>query len=77
MAACQRLHQRDQQPAYLWNALEVACRTPLAGASQYELLGELSGKLGEAAVRRKVMTDAAYEAVRPAFAVAAETATFN
>ncbi len=73
--ACQRLYQRDRQPAYLWNALEVACRTPLAAAVQYELLGELSAGLGEAAVRRRVLTDSAYESVRPAFA--AETASIN
>lgn len=74
--ACRRLHQRDHQPAYLWNALEVACRTPLAAALQYELLGELSTGLGEAAVRRRVLTDSVYEAVRPAFA-AAESASVN
>ncbi len=74
--ACRRLHQRDHQPAYLWNALEVACRTPLATAVQYELLGELNAGLGEAAVRRRVMTDSVYEAVRPAFA-AAESASVN
>jgi len=74
--ACRRLHQRDHQPAYLWNALEVACRTPLAAALQYELLGELTTGLGEAAVRRRVLTDSVYEAVRPAFA-AAESASVN
>ena len=73
--ACQRLYQRDRQPAYLWNALEVACRTPLAAAVQYDLLGELSAGLGEAAVRRRVQTDNAYESVRPAFA--AETGSLN
>ena len=74
--ACRRLHQRDHQPAYLWNALEVACRTPLAATLQYELLGELTSGLGEAAVRRRVLTDSVYEAVRPAFA-AAESASVN
>ena len=77
VAACRRLYQRDQQPAYLWNALEVACRTPLATQLQYDLLGELSGRLGETAVRRRVLTDNAYESVRPAFAALAEGASVN
>jgi transcriptional regulator with XRE-family HTH domain len=71
LEACQRLYKRDDQPAYQWNALEVACRTPLATEIQYGLLGELTQRLGESAVRHKVMTDSAYEAVRPAYAEAA------
>ncbi|MBK9326473.1 MAG: hypothetical protein IPN00_09105 [Hydrogenophilales bacterium] len=77
LAACQRLYQRDRQPAYLWNALEVACRTPLASATQYDLLGELTGVLGETSVRRKVLSDGAYEAVRPAFSAVGDTASVN
>jgi DNA-binding transcriptional regulator YiaG len=65
--ACQRLYQRDGQHAYLWNALEVACRTPLAAEVQYGVLSELSELLGEASVRRRVLNDDGYEAVRAAF----------
>ncbi|MEW5786910.1 MAG: hypothetical protein AB1899_03540 [Pseudomonadota bacterium] len=77
MDACRRLYQRDRQPAYLWNALEVACRAPLARAVQYGLLGELTDLLGEAAVRRRVLSDSAYEAVRAAFPSQAEAASLN
>jgi len=66
--ACQRLFKRDNQPAYQWNALEVACRTPLAAEVQYALLDELTKLLGDGAVRHKVMTDSAYETVRAAYA---------
>ncbi len=67
LAACERLYQRDQQAAYKWNALEVACRTPLPAATQYDLLGELNRLLGENAVRRKIQSDEAYEALRAAY----------
>lgn len=67
LAACQRLYQRDGQHAYLWNALEVACRTPLPVQTQYDMLAALTGLLGEDGVRRRVMSDDSYEAVRPAF----------
>lgn len=65
--ACRRLYQRDGQHAYLWNALEVACRTPLASQTQYDMLAELTALLGEDSVRRRVMNDDGYEAVRCAF----------
>ena len=77
MAACQRLYQRDRQAAYLWNALEVACRTPLDSAVQYGLVTELTQALGETAVRRKVVSDSAYESVRPAFSTLADSASVN
>lgn len=64
LAACERLFQRDHQAAYKWNALEVACRTPLPAATQYDLLGELNQLLGEAVVRRKIQSDDAYEVLR-------------
>lgn len=67
LAACERLFQRDGQPAYRWNALEVACRAPLPAATQFRLLAELHRLSGEAAVRHKVMSDDAYEAVRPVY----------
>lgn len=68
LAACERLYQRDGQAAYKWNALEVACRTPLPAATQYDLLGELTQLLGENAVRRKIQSDDAYEVLRVTFA---------
>jgi len=68
LAACRRLYQRDGQHAYLWNALEVACRTPLAARTQYDVLAELTGLLGEDGVRRRVMSDDSYDAVRTAYA---------
>lgn len=68
MEACQRLYERDQHPAYKWNALEVACRVPLSREIQYGLLQELTEILGGAAVQRRVMCDHAYMAVREAYA---------
>jgi transcriptional regulator with XRE-family HTH domain len=68
LAACERLYQRDGQAAYKWNALEVACRTPLPAATQYDLLGELNQLLGESAVRRKIQSDDAYEPLRVTYA---------
>ncbi|MEW5769900.1 MAG: hypothetical protein AB1831_05980 [Pseudomonadota bacterium] len=67
MEACQRLYARDQHPAYKWNALEVACRTPLSQEVQYGLLRDLTDILGAAAVRRKVLGDDAYAAVRAVY----------
>lgn len=67
MEACQRLYARDQHPAYKWNALEVACRVPLSQEVQYGLLRELTEILGSVAVKRRVMRDDAYAAVREAY----------
>jgi DNA-binding transcriptional regulator YiaG len=67
MAACQRLFQRDGQHAYLWNALEVACRTPLASQDQYDVLAQLTDLLGADGVRRRVLGDESYAAVRSAY----------
>jgi transcriptional regulator with XRE-family HTH domain len=64
MRACRRLFQRDRQPAYLWNALEVACRAPLEARDRFALVGELESLLGEASVRRRIQTEAAYQAAR-------------
>jgi transcriptional regulator with XRE-family HTH domain len=68
LAACERLFQRDHQAAYKWNALEVACRTPLSAATQYDLLNELNQLLGEKTVQRKIQSDDAYEVLRLNFA---------
>jgi transcriptional regulator with XRE-family HTH domain len=67
MAACERLFQRDQQPAFKWNALEVACRAPLEAAEQFRLVNDLSALLGEARVRQRVMTEEQYGPARVAF----------
>lgn len=77
MEACRRLYSRDRQPAYLWNALEVACRAPLPASTQFELLGELTRMIGEAAVRRRVMAESAYDPVRQAFTAMAEADSVN
>lgn len=66
LAACERLFQRDQQVAYKWNALEVACRTPLPAATQYDLLAELNQLQGENTVCRKIESDDAFAVLRTA-----------
>ena len=75
MRACQRLFQRDRQPAYLWNALEVACRASLPAAARFALVGELQALLGEAAVRRRIQTEAAYQTARDLLVEAAPAAS--
>ncbi|MDO9224697.1 MAG: hypothetical protein Q8M09_09020 [Pseudomonadota bacterium] len=79
MQACQRLFQRDRQPAYLWNALEVACRAPLEMRDSFVLVSELQALLGEAVVRRRIQTDAAFEGARVLLAnpMLASAATLN
>ena len=74
MQALDRLFERDAQPAYKWNALEVACRTPLPASELHRLVADLKGLLGEARVRQRIMTEAPYQ---PARAVIADPATFN
>ena len=65
MRACERLFQRDQQPAYLWNALEVACRAPLASQEQFRLTQTLVELQGHGHVRHRVMSESGFEAARP------------
>jgi len=79
MQACRRLFQRDQQPAYLWNALEVACRAPLDMQDRFGLVSELQTRLGEAGVRRRICAEAAYQGARALVAdpVPADPATLN
>jgi transcriptional regulator with XRE-family HTH domain len=74
MQASQRLFQRDQQPAYLWNALEVACRASLDTQDRFALVHELQALLGEESVRRRIRTEEAYQAAR---SLLAESATLN
>ena len=68
MAACERLFDRDQQPAYLWNALEVACRAPLDAADRYRLVGRLNEILGEDRVRNRILREDNYAAAREIWA---------
>lgn len=74
MQACQRLFRRDQQPAYLWNALEVACRAPLDAQDRFGLVNELQALIGEEGVRRRIRAEEAYQAAR---SLLAESATLN
>jgi transcriptional regulator with XRE-family HTH domain len=74
MRACERLFQRDQQPAYLWNALEVACRAPLDSQDVFRLVQDLVSLQGHAHVRHRIMTEANFDAARLVFD---DTATRN
>ena len=67
MRACERLYERDRQPAYLWNALEVVCRAPLDTQSLFRLGQRLTEALGYDAVRHRIHSEASYEAARPVF----------
>lgn len=67
MRACERLFQRDQQPAYLWNALEVACRAPLDTQETFRLTQELIALQGHAHVRHRIKTEANFENARIVF----------
>lgn len=68
MHACERLFQRDQQPAYLWNALEVACRAPLGAPDVFRLAETLVEVLGHDRVRHRIHSEASFEAARLVFA---------
>jgi hypothetical protein len=67
MQACERLHARDQQPAYLWNALEVACRAQLPEKELFRLSGKLSDLLGDDLVRRRIEAESPFAAARVVF----------
>ncbi len=67
MRACERLFARDRQPAYLWNALEVACRAPLDAQDVFRLAQTLVDLLGVAPVRHRIRTEASFEAARLVF----------
>jgi transcriptional regulator with XRE-family HTH domain len=68
LAACEKLFQRDQQPAYLWNALDVACRSPMPAEDIFRLTGLLVELLGEARVSQRIQTEEPYRPARAAFA---------
>jgi transcriptional regulator with XRE-family HTH domain len=74
MRACERLFQRDQQPAYLWNALEITCRAPLDSQDVFRLVQDLVTLQGHAHVRHRIMTEANFDAARLVFD---DTATRN
>jgi transcriptional regulator with XRE-family HTH domain len=65
MAACERLHDKDNQPAYLWNALEVACRTPLPQGEVFRMVSRLMETLDGSVVERRIRTESAFEHARP------------
>lgn len=67
MRACERLFQRDQQPAYLWNALEVACRAPLDNHDRFRLTQALIDVMGHDHVRHRILTEASFDAARLVF----------
>lgn len=67
MRACERLFQRDQQPAYLWNALEVACRAPLDSQDVFRLTQQLVALQGHAHVSHRVRTESSFDAARLVF----------
>ncbi len=71
LAACRRLYQRDRQPAYLWNALEVACRAPLGLADRFSLVEQLQAHLGVDLVQRRIRGDENYLAARELLAESA------
>ncbi|KAB2321384.1 hypothetical protein F8A86_04515 [Betaproteobacteria bacterium SCN1] len=64
MRACERLFQRDAQPAYLWNALEVACRAPLESRDVFRLVQVLVDVQGVAHVSHRIRNEARFEAAR-------------
>lgn len=74
MRACERLFERDRQPAYLWNALEVACRAPLDTTEVFRLAQALVALQGIAPVRHRIRNEARFEAARLVFA---DTTTRN
>lgn len=67
MRACERLFQRDQQPAYKWNALEVACRTPLDSKDVFRLAQDLVTLQGHERVRHRIMNESNFNAARLVF----------
>lgn len=67
MQACERLYARDQQPAYLWNALEVACRAQLPEKELFRLTGQLTDVLGPDIVQRRIESEAPFAAARIVF----------
>lgn len=67
MRACERLFEHDRQPAYKWNALEVACRTPLDKQDIFRLVEELVSLQGHDRVHHRVTHESNFEAARVVF----------
>lgn len=67
MQACERLFARDQQPAYLWNALEVACRSGLEETDWLRLVAQLCEVVGIDITRRRIEAEAPFAPARFAF----------
>jgi transcriptional regulator with XRE-family HTH domain len=74
MAACERLFEKDRQPAYLWNALEVGCRTPLPQEEIFRGVSRLLAELDSSLVERRIRTESIFEQARP---VLTTTGTLN
>jgi transcriptional regulator with XRE-family HTH domain len=74
MAACERLFDKDTQPAYLWNALEVSCRTPLPQKEIFRLVARLTDTLDGSLVERRIRTESVFE---PAREVLSATGSLN
>jgi transcriptional regulator with XRE-family HTH domain len=70
MQALERLYRRDEQPAYLWNALEAACRSPLSAPEIFGLVNRLTEVLGEQGVRQRILNEDSYQLARAAYATA-------
>lgn len=68
MQACERLYRRDQQPAYLWNALEIACRAEFTQRDVFALVAKLNEAVGHEAASRRIRTEALYASARPLLA---------
>lgn len=68
MQACERLYARDQQPAYLWNALEIVCRAEFSQREIFEVVAKLNQALGHEMVSRRIRTESLYANARPALA---------
>ena len=73
-AACERLFEKDRQPAYLWNALEVSCRTPLSQEEIFGGVNRLLTVLDANLVARRIRAESAFEQARP---VLTTTGTLN
>jgi transcriptional regulator with XRE-family HTH domain len=73
-AACERLFEKDHQPAYLWNALEVSCRTPLPQEEIFRGVSRLLDQLDASVVERRIRSESAFEQARP---VLTATGTVN
>jgi hypothetical protein len=73
-AACERLFEKDNQPAYLWNALEVSCRTPLPQEDVFHGVSRLLAVLDANMVERRIRTESVFEQARP---VLTATGTLN